>query len=137
MTNKNNLNEIKAITDQFYQALNTLFIGNATPMKAIWAHSDDAAYMGPDGGVKRGWEAISAVWDFQANARLGGEVIPDHDQIIAGEDLAITTNFEVGENKNAEIGFQKVSIRATNVFRKESGVWKMISHHTDLLPFLI
>jgi hypothetical protein len=29
-----------------------------------------------------------------------------------------------------------VSIRATNLFRKESGAWKMIGHHTDLLPFL-
>jgi len=28
-----------------------------------------------------------------------------------------------------------VSIRATNVFRKEGGQWKMIGHHTDLLPF--
>ena len=29
-----------------------------------------------------------------------------------------------------------VSIRATNIFRKENGAWKMIGHHTDLLPFL-
>ena len=31
---------------------------------------------------------------------------------------------------------QAVSIRATNLFRKEDGTWKMIGHHTDLLPFL-
>ena len=30
----------------------------------------------------------------------------------------------------------QVSIRATNIFRKEKGEWKMIGHHTDLLPFL-
>jgi ketosteroid isomerase-like protein len=30
----------------------------------------------------------------------------------------------------------QVSIRATNLFRKENGAWKMIGHHTDLLPFL-
>jgi hypothetical protein len=29
-----------------------------------------------------------------------------------------------------------VSIRATNLFRKEDGSWKMIGHQTDLLPFL-
>ena len=26
------------------------------------------------------------------------------------------------------------SIRATNIFRKEDGQWKMIGHHVDLLP---
>jgi hypothetical protein len=31
---------------------------------------------------------------------------------------------------------RKVSIRATNIFRKENGVWKMIGHHTDLLPYV-
>ena len=28
---------------------------------------------------------------------------------------------------------EKVSIRVTNVFRKENGAWKVIGHHTDLL----
>ncbi len=28
-----------------------------------------------------------------------------------------------------------VSLRATNVFSKENGAWKMIGHHTDMLPF--
>jgi ketosteroid isomerase-like protein len=31
---------------------------------------------------------------------------------------------------------EKVSIRATNIYRKENGQWKMIGHHTDLLPYL-
>jgi ketosteroid isomerase-like protein len=31
---------------------------------------------------------------------------------------------------------QTVTIRATNIFRRENGQWKMIGHHTDLLTFL-
>jgi ketosteroid isomerase-like protein len=42
----------------------------------------------------------------------------------------------VGSNLNAQGEPMKVSIRATNIFRKENGQWKMIGHHTDLLPFL-
>jgi ketosteroid isomerase-like protein len=42
----------------------------------------------------------------------------------------------VGSNLDAEGRPLQVSIRATNVFRKENGDWKMIGHHTDLLPFL-
>ncbi|MCA9097948.1 MAG: nuclear transport factor 2 family protein, partial [Planctomycetaceae bacterium] len=29
----------------------------------------------------------------------------------------------------------KISLRATNVFRKENDKWKLIGHHTDKLPF--
>ena len=31
---------------------------------------------------------------------------------------------------------QKVSLRATTTFRKENGLWKVIGHHTDTLPYL-
>ena len=40
--------------------------------------------------------------------------------------------FRSAERGEGEI--QKVSIRATNIFRKEDGQWKMIGHHVDLLP---
>jgi ketosteroid isomerase-like protein len=51
-------------------------------------------------------------------------------------DLAFVSCYELGANHDAEGAPEQVSIRATNVFRKESGTWKMIGHHTDLLPFL-
>jgi ketosteroid isomerase-like protein len=53
-----------------------------------------------------------------------------------GRDIAVTHNFERGENVDGEGRRQTVSIRATNLFRKEKGEWKMIGHHTDLLPHL-
>jgi ketosteroid isomerase-like protein len=57
-------------------------------------------------------------------------------RITVGRDLAVAQNYEKGENTNADGKTQSVSIRATNLFRKENGKWKMISHHTDLLPYL-
>jgi hypothetical protein len=29
-----------------------------------------------------------------------------------------------------------VKLRATNSYRMENGVWKMVGHHTDPLPYL-
>jgi ketosteroid isomerase-like protein len=57
--------------------------------------------------------------------------------VTVGEDLAITHSWERGQNVGADGKVEVVSIRATNVFRKEGGAWKMIGHHTDLLPFLV
>jgi ketosteroid isomerase-like protein len=67
--------------------------------------------------------------------------ISEHDQkavmeAAVGQDVAVTHNYEKGKNIDAKGELQVVSLRATNVFRKEDGQWRMIGHHTDLLPFL-
>ena len=67
---------------------------------------------------------------------LGGKVEPDDLRITVGRQLAIVQNHEKGTNINAPGKPGAVSIRATSIFRKEAGQWKMIGHHTDLLPYL-
>jgi ketosteroid isomerase-like protein len=91
--------------------------------------------MGPTGGRQVGWDQVLAIWKKQADKRLGGKVKPEKLRIHVGSDLAIVSCFEVGENV-VDGKPQEVSIRATNIFRKENGRWKMIGHHTDLLAFL-
>lgn len=122
---------------QFYTALNRLFTGELAPMVDVWSHADDVTYMGPTGGYQKGWAAILEVWKEQAAKKLGGKITATQMQVTEGQDIAVTSNYEQGENKNAAIGTQSVSIRVTNIFRKENGVWKMIGHHTDLLPYLV
>jgi ketosteroid isomerase-like protein len=121
---------------RFYSALNAMFTGNLTPMKEVWSHKPDVTYMGPGGGFQVGWDQVSAEWEAQAAKKLGGSVKPQGTRITVGSEIAIVSNYEEGENTNVSGKAAKVSIRATNLFRKEGGTWKMIGHHTDLLPFL-
>lgn len=121
---------------QFYSALNAMFKGNLEPMKEVWSHDDDVTYMGPGGGFRIGWTQVLADWETQAAMKLGGEVKPEGMRITVGRDLAVVSNFEIGINAGPEAKPRKVEIRATNLFRKEGGTWKMIGHHTDILPFL-
>jgi len=127
---------VKNAAAQFYAALNEMFTGELGPMKKVWSHADDVTYMGPGGGFQVGWNEVLKNWEAQAAMKLGGKVEPADMRITVGTDLAVVSNFEKGENTNAKKGPQKVSIRATNIFRKENGEWKMIGHHTDLLPYL-
>lgn len=127
---------VAAAAQQFYSALNAMFTGDAEPMKDIWSHADDVTYMGPAGGFQKGWEEIQKVWEDHAAMKLGGKVTPDRMQMTIGQDIALTHNYEIGENFDKDGNLQQVSIRATNIFRKEDGQWKMIGHHTDLLPYL-
>jgi ketosteroid isomerase-like protein len=120
----------------FYTALNVLFTGNPDSMNEVWSHADDVIYMGPGGGVQVGWAQISENLKKQAAMKLGGKVEPAEMHLAVGQDLAVVQNYEKGTNTDAQGKQQKVSIRATSTFRKEDGKWKMIGHHTDLLPYL-
>lgn len=120
----------------FYKALNRMFTGDLTPMTQVWSHADDVTYMGPGGGFQTGWLAVRAEFQKQADLKLGGHVGPAEMQIAATAALAVVSDYERGENMNADGKPEIVSLRATSVFRKEHGVWKMIGHHTDTLPYL-
>jgi len=126
---------VRDAAEQFYAALNTLFKGDAGPMTEVWSHADDVTYMGPTGGMLVGWEEVRNSWEEQAKLKLGGEIKPEEMHVTAGETIGITVNYERGTNYQDGKPV-KVSIRATNVFRLEDGKWKMIGHHTDILPWL-
>ena len=128
--------DVRDALSRFHVALNALFQGDATPMAKVWSHAGDVSAMGPDGAMNWGWDAVEEYWKSQAAMKLGGKVEPADLRVTMGADMATTSNFEKGENTNAKGETQQVSIRATNVFRKEKGQWKMVGHHTDLLPYL-
>jgi ketosteroid isomerase-like protein len=127
---------VRDATAKFYSALQVMFTGDAGPMTDVWSHAADVTFMGPGGELRRGWTAVRAEWEAQAALKLGGDVQPKDVRVTVGQDIALTHGWERGQNVGADGKVEVVSIRATNVFRKEGGSWKMIGHHTDLLPFL-
>jgi ketosteroid isomerase-like protein len=123
-------------SSRFYVALNEMFTGNVEPMLEVWSHADDVMYMGPAGGLQIGWADVKATWKEQAALKLGGKVVSQDLHLVLNGNTAVTYNYEKGENIDSNGVTQAVSIRASNVFRKENGKWMMTGHHTDLLPFL-
>lgn len=127
---------VRRAAAQFYEALNSIFRGDAGPMAAVWSHADDVAYMGPDGGIRIGWAEVSAAWQAQAAANLKGQIEPDDLRVTVGRDLAATHGYVRGHNFDARGTRQEVAIRDSNLFRREDAEWRMIACHSDVLPFL-
>ena len=127
---------VQAAVDEFYTALNRVFVGDLKEMDSIWSHSDNVTYHGPTGGIKHGWQAVRQDWVKQAKLRLGGKVKPEKLTYVIGRDIAVVSNYEIGENIGRDRKPIRVAIRATSTFRKEEGKWKMIGHHADPLPYL-
>lgn len=128
---------VLAANAAFYAALNKIFVGDVGPMKAVWSNAADVTYMGPTGNFDRGWPAVLKNWEGQAKLKLGGRVEPAEVNMIVGQDIAVLSAYEQGENTNAKGKVERVRLRATNIYRKEGGQWKMIGHQTDPLPYLI
>lgn len=124
---------VRATAEEFYDALNEVFKGDVALMKAIWSHADDVVYMGPGGSIKVGWKNISKDWEAQASRKLGGHVELKDVHFVMGNDIAVMTGRETGQNTNIGGKREQVDIRVTNTFRREGGAWKVIGHHTDLL----
>ena len=126
---------LSAAFDNFYVALNLLFKGEGQAMKDAWSHTEDITYMGPAGNYLIGWTLIEDEWSIQSAAKLGGKVIPQNINFIVTGDMAIANCIESGENI-VDGKIEVVSLRSSTVFRKESGVWKIIGHQTDLLGYM-
>lgn len=104
-------------------------------MEQVWSHADDVTYLGPQGGLLVGWNKILEAWKEQARLRLKGKIDLQEVHIIREGNIGIMQCYEIGSN-NFKGKNESVKIRALNIFRKENGTWKMISHQTDLLSFL-
>jgi ketosteroid isomerase-like protein len=134
-TPKTSEQAVAAAVANFYIALNAMFTGNGQPMMAAWSHGKDVTYMGPDGHYLIGWDQIGPTWNAQAARKLGGHVDAQQLHSVVGTDLAVVNCIESGENI-VDGKAETVRLRATNVFRKEAGGWKLIAHQTDLLGYM-
>jgi ketosteroid isomerase-like protein len=130
-----NTEEIEIASNKFYDALQAMFTGDTTLMEKVWSHADDVSYLGPQGGIITGWKNVFNAWKEQAKLKLKGKIEIGDMHIIQEGNIAIVQQYEIGSNL-IHGNQQKVNIRATNIFRKENGNWKMISHQTDPLSFL-
>lgn len=137
MQSEKSITEVRAANDAYYSALIAVFRGDIEPMEKVWSHSDDVTYLPPSGDRYTGWKAVRDNWQKQADLKLGGS-IEGHDirVVIACPTVAIVTARSIGSSPNVPNGPMEVDIRSTNVYRRESGEWKMILHQADKLPKL-
>ena len=125
--------EVRKTSEQFYAALNRMLNGDAGPLADIWSHSAAVTTMHPIGGREVGWDIVRQSWEQVAQIATEGKVkLSDQIFQVVG-DMAYELGVEQGQAKFAG---QQVTIehRATNIYRREAGAWKIVHHHTDVSP---
>ena len=120
--------------ERFYESLNQMFSGDLEPMASIWSQTPDVALMGPFGGRQVGWPQVRRIFERDAKSKRGGKIVPRDLVVHTGEDLAYSICIERGEITTSSGQRVSVDLRGTNILEREGDEWRLIYHHTDLLP---
>ena len=123
--------DVRAASDQFYDALEALLNGDTGPMAEIWSHEDDVTTTAELGGREEGWDAISGSMEEVAAAATDGTATRTDQLIRVTGDLA----YELcTESLSATLAGEPISWehRTTHIYRKENGEWKIVHEHSDL-----
>ena len=87
--------------------------------------------MHPIGGREVGWDQVRGSWEQVAQLATHGQVrLSDQFIQVAGD-----TAYELGvEHVQFTLAGQPVTgeCRVTNIYRRESGAWKIVDHDTDI-----
>lgn len=127
-----NQESLRAANAQLYEALNLMFKGEIEPINKVWSHSEEITYMGPFGGMHSGWAQVGEEFANVAALKIGGKISSENLEVRILGDVGYTVCVEAGENLDSEGNPVPVHHRATNVFKKENGEWKLVHHHTDI-----
>ena len=110
--------------------------GDVELWKANVSQRDDVMIMGAWGAYEKGWDDVSARYDW-AGARFTdaeAELTVEYLTAVVDGDLAYTTAIE---RANVKLAGQEVAapmaLRVTHAFRREDGAWRLVLRHADPL----
>ncbi|MGO9488335.1 MAG: YybH family protein [Solirubrobacteraceae bacterium] len=115
-----------------HEALGKHTGGNPAPFLELWSHADDVSLMGGVGGHQVGIDAVSKL--LTAAAATLDYTTWDAETLAAGFDDELGFTVEL-ERLTRQVGGQaeEMRLRATSVYRREDGRWRVIHRHGDSL----
>jgi ketosteroid isomerase-like protein len=117
--------------DAFYAAGNRMLAGDLSGFEAIWSEADDISQLGPMGATVTGRAAVMEEFAREAAMGFQGTLRADERQFVETPEMGflVCTERTSGMTRAGEA--IATDIRATTIFRKEDGHWRVIHHHTD------
>jgi ketosteroid isomerase-like protein len=119
--------------DEYRRAGLEIFRGNPDVYKSLWSRRDDVTLANPFGPPVRGWEEVSARLDLAAsNYRDGRDYEFENVSTVVTAELAYTVDIErIRTRVGGSDELSAVAIRATSVFRRKDGTWRVTHRHGD------
>jgi len=118
--------------DRCHAALTQQSQGNPKPLLELWSRGDDVTVMAAVGGYQVGFEAVSKLLTWASTTQKFEGWRVENLVTFAGPLLGMSVELEHyalhinGEDKG-------MTLRATQVYRRENGEWRIIHRHGDIL----
>ena len=117
--------------DAFYAAANQMLAGDLSGFEAIWSEADDISHLGPTGNLTTGRSAVMDEFAKEAAMGFEGTLRADDRRFVESPEMGLMVCVERTSGMTKAGGSINVDIRATTIFRKEAGHWRVLHHHTD------
>jgi ketosteroid isomerase-like protein len=123
--------ELKQTTEAFYRAVGSMFAGDLKPMERLWSRSPDVTLLTPFGGRLEGWTEVRAQLLEMSKFNIEGRIEPTDILTRVVGDVGYSVSRLRAENMIVGDKTFSCDHRATLIFRREEGLWKVIHHHVD------
>ena len=117
--------------DAFYAAGNQMLAGDLSAFEAIWSEADDISQLGPTGAICIGRSDVMEEFAKEAAMGFEGILVADDRRFVESPDMGYLICVERTSGMNKAGESITVDIRATTIFRKEAGEWRVVHHYTD------
>lgn len=106
--------------------------GDPRPRMELWSNRDPVTLFGAIGMNESGWEQLSQTFSWVARrfSKVSDFRI-DVELVDVSGDLAYVLWFERFNGSIAGRAVEPVTLRATHVYRREDGEWKVVHRHAD------
>ena len=117
--------------DLFYAAGNKMLAGDCAPYAEIWSEADDISHLGPTGNLCTGRKAVFEQFTRESGMGFDGTLVADDRRFVESSDMGYMVCMERTSGMTQAGEALRIDIRATTIFRKEYGHWRVVHHHTD------
>lgn len=126
------MRELSSFVDRCHAAITEQSQGHPHPFLELWSHAADVTIMAAIGGYQVGFDAVSELLTAASKTQQFDGWQAENVATVLNENLAFTVELEHyahtvdGEEKD-------MTLRATQIYRRENGQWRVIHRHGDIL----
>jgi len=118
--------------EQCHRALRQHTSGNPRPYLELWSHAEDVSLMGGVGGHQVGIHDVTEL--LTAAAKTLNYETWDAENLATGFDDTLGFTVELERLTRLIDGqTEEMSLRATTIYRRDDGAWRVIHRHGDSL----
>ncbi len=124
------MHDAAEFVEQCHRALRLHTSGNPRPYLELWSDADDVSLMGGVGGHQVGLEQVTQL--LTAAAKTLNYETWDAENLVTGFDETLGFTVELERlTRHVDGELEEMSLRATTIYRREDGEWRVIHRHGD------